>query len=85
MTSRTRIPNAPLLDADGNITPPWLQVLRIWGVTIEAVRSSGPTASRPTSGVWVGFQFYDTDLMQPIWVYQVTPAIAWADANGLTV
>jgi hypothetical protein len=89
MTTRTLIPNAPLLDEQGNITPPWLQVLRIWGVTVQAVRASGTTAQRPTSGLWVGQQFYDTTLNQPIWCYDVALAAAgaggWADADGMTI
>ena len=85
MTSRTLIPDAPLLDEQGNVTTPWLQVLKLWGVTITAQRQAGPTSQRPTSGLWVSRQYYDTTIGKPIWVYQVEPAVVWADANGLTV
>lgn len=89
MASRPFIPDAPLLDDQGRITAPWLQWFRIAGVTIAEVRSAGPSTQRPTSGIRVGQQYYDTTLNKPIYVYDVAMVAAgsggWADANGLTV
>ena len=89
MASRAFIPDAPLQDEQGRITTPWLQWFRIAGVTIAAVRQSGPTANRPTSGIWEGMRYYDTDLKKPIYVYNVAMVAAgaggWADAAGITV
>lgn len=88
MASRALIPDAPLLDDQGRITTPWLQVFRLWGVTVTAARQSGPTAERPTAGVWVGFRYYDTDLNKPVYVYNVAMVSGgsggWADAAGFT-
>lgn len=42
----------------------------------------GPTASRP-SNVALGFQYYDTDLLKPIW--RDTVNSVWKDAAGGTV
>lgn len=88
MASRAFIPDAPLLDDQRRITAPWLQWFRIAGVTIAAVRQSGPTAERPTSGLWVGMEYFDTTLNRPVYVYNVAMAAAgtggWVGADGLT-
>ena len=41
----------------------------------------GTTAQRPTVGLYVGFQFFDTTLKKPIW----WNGSAWVDATGATV
>ena len=42
---------------------------------------AGNTASRPSSGIYIGFQYFDTDLIKPIWWI----GSKWIDATGATV
>ena len=44
----------------------------------------GLTANRPTN-VKIGQQFFDINLVKPIWVKQITPSIVWVDSNGTEV
>jgi len=41
------------------------------------------TAGRPTTGLVVGMNLYDTTLNKPIWLKNLTPT--WVDATGATV
>jgi hypothetical protein len=45
---------------------------------------AGTTAQRPTTNLYVGRPYYDTDLGKPINVHQVSPTI-WHDGVGATV
>lgn len=45
---------------------------------------SGVTASRPTSGIVVGTQYFDTTLGKPIFVKTTSPLV-WVDSTGTTV
>jgi len=87
--TRTLIPDAPPLDEQGRFTTPWLQLFRIWAVTILAIRQAGPTTERPTTLLWVGRRFFDTTLNRPVYVYNVAMAAAgtggWVNADGITV
>ncbi len=49
-----------------------------------AVQQSGTTANRPTSRLWIGRTYWDTDLTLPIWVSSLNPVV-WVDAAGNTV
>ena len=57
------------------------------------VKRSGTTANRPTVSlpaipdVYVGFEYFDTDLGKPIFVKSITSSgvITWVDATGTTV
>lgn len=44
----------------------------------------GTTAKRPAEPVQ-GQQYWDTTLGRPIWAVQITPAVVWKDAAGVTV
>jgi hypothetical protein len=47
---------------------------------------SGTTANRPTDGLEVGTQYFDTTLNMPIWVKTPTPAPAvWVRYDGAVV
>lgn len=46
-----------------------------------AINDTGATTSRPTSGIYAGYQYYDTDLKKPIWYN----GSAWTDSTGATV
>jgi len=45
---------------------------------------SGPTGARPTHGLFVGDQFFDTTLKHPIWVSDINPTV-WINALGKKV
>lgn len=53
------------------------------GVEIASVR--GNTAARPNPPPFLGAQYFDTDLNQPVWCTQITPTHLWANAAGVTV
>lgn len=74
-----------IVDETGAIELPWLQLFSRWQRIIFATSEAGSTLSRPTKGLWIGRQFYDSTLGQPIWVAQVRPAIVWKDASGAVV
>lgn len=48
---------------------------------LSAVGNNGVTAKRPTTGLYVGYPFYDTTLQKPIWWNGST----WKDATGAAV
>jgi hypothetical protein len=77
--------HAPLVDDNKRVTLRWLQVLNQWRKVIESLQQSGPTASRPTTFLWVGRRYMDTTLGYPVWVKQVSPSVVWVNAAGTTV
>lgn len=46
-----------------------------------AINDTGATTARPTAGVYVGYQYFDTSLNKPIWYTGKN----WVDATGTTV
>lgn len=83
--TRALYPNGPLLDAQGNLNPAWQQVFTLWGLFVTAGKQSGPSADRPTSGLWVGRFYLDETLGKPVWVKQVEPTVIWIDSAGWPV
>lgn len=82
MTSRFERPGSfPVTEASGLMTVPWLSWVDRIHTGVLALYQSGPTASRPTSLLWIGRRFYDTDLNKPVWVSAVGPVV-WRDASG---
>jgi len=78
------IPSGALLDQAGSLTPAWSQwVTRTHNNAITA-QQSGPTAERPDRLLWIGRQFFDTDLGHPIWLQSINPTV-WCDATGAAV
>ena len=76
--------NSVVVDPMRMVTPPWgAWVQRVHDVAI-ASQQSGATADRPTAGLWIGRQFYDTTLGKPVWVQSVRPTV-WVDATGAPV
>lgn len=63
---------------------PWLQWFTRINAFVNAGQQSGTTAQRPTTGVWIGRTYWDTDLGIPVYVASVAP-IAWVDAAGNSV
>lgn len=85
MSSRSLYPIGPVQDKDGNVSPAYQQVFTLWGSFVTAGRQAGATADRPTSGLWVGRQWFDTTLGYPVWVKQVNPTVVWVNASGIAV
>ena len=73
--------NDPIADDKGFAFRTWAQWLNYVHMTITAVRQSGATADRPTTLLWIGRQYFDTDLGHPVWVQSVRPTV-WVDATG---
>lgn len=76
--------NDPLTDESRMAFRTWAQWLSWVHTTISAIRQSGPTSDRPTSILWLGRQYFDTDLGTPVWVQSVRPTV-WVDATGSPV
>lgn len=75
---------APVVNEDGYINVTWAQwATRVHSVANAAV-TSGTTSQRPTKGVWIGLQYYDTTLNKPVYVSSANP-IVWRDAAGTVV
>lgn len=55
----------------------------ISGVELASIR--GNTAARPNPPPFLGCQYFDTDLSQPIWCNEITPSIIWVNAAGVSV
>lgn len=76
--------NDPLVDDKGMAFRTWAQWISWVHQTVSAMRQSGPTADRPTKVLWIGRQYFDTDLGIPVWVQSVRPTV-WVDATGAPV
>jgi hypothetical protein len=73
-----------LIEGGGQATLTFANWITRIHVICSALRQSGTTANRPTSGLWIGRQFYDTTLLQPVYVSSVKPTV-WRDAAGAVV
>lgn len=79
-------PTSGVQDAQGKLTPGWNAWLNWVDQLVGAMRQSGPTASRPSSGLWIGRQFYDTTLGYPVWVHSITAGVVvWHNGAGSAV
>lgn len=65
-------------DATRRFSRAWVQWIDRVDRTVSAARESGPTANRPTSRLWIGRQYFDTTLGQPVWY----DGSGWVDATG---
>ena len=79
------LPKTPLLDKMGNFLLTWMTWVSTAQSILQATSSSGPTASRPSSGLYVGQFWFDTSLGVPVWVKTVSPAIVWVNGAGTPV
>lgn len=68
----------PMVDASGRVQGSWLQWLPgIFQISFSVVES-GTTLQRPTKNLWIGRQYFDTDLGLPI--FYKNPG--WVKADG---
>lgn len=77
-------PDADIADANGRITPRWNSWFAWIEGTVTAARTSGTTAKRPTSGVYIGQFYFDTTLNYPVYVAAVGP-IVWRNGAAVVV
>jgi hypothetical protein len=49
---------------------------------VQATSSSGTTAQRPTTSLYVGQFWFDTTLGLPVWVKTLSPVV-WVTAAGV--
>lgn len=78
------IPRSAPLDEMGNFTPAWSQWITRTHANAITVQQSGTTADRPDRLLWIGRQYFDTDLGHPIWLQSINPVV-WCDATGASV
>lgn len=76
--------NTAVLAQDGQTNRQWLQWFDRVHSIASAQQQAGPTAARPVTRLWVGRQYFDTDLGRVVYVKSVNPAV-WVDATGATV
>ena len=71
----------PIINTDNrSMAPSWIQWLTKVGLFCGSISDSGTTAERPTSSLWIGRQYFDTTLGQPIFLKTLAPL--WVDAAG---
>lgn len=77
--------NTPVVDPkDGTATSPWQSVFSRWHSIIVTGQESGTTAQRPIKQVWVGRQYFDTNLGVPVYIKSVKPLV-WVNSAGVVV
>lgn len=79
-------PTSGTQDANGNLTTGWNSWFNWVHQLVSAMRQSGTTAQRPTTGLWIGRQYYDTTLGYPVWVHSITAGVVvWHNGAGAAV
>jgi hypothetical protein len=76
--------NSQIAQEDGTPTAPWMQLFTRLVTAVNASGSSGTTANRPTSGLWVGRRYFDTTLGYPVYLKSVRPNV-WVNGAGAVV
>lgn len=72
------------VDDESGVAAPWRNFFVSVFNICAALTTSGTTAQRPTSLIWIGRTYFDTTLGIPIWVQSVGPLV-WCDATGAAV
>jgi hypothetical protein len=75
--------DTPVVDSMGKLTLSWSDVFSRWHNLITDGVTSGTTAQRPTTRLYVGRFYYDETLNKPIW-FRALPNV-WRDAAGVIV
>lgn len=80
------LPNTThIAESNGNITASyrsWLVSVQTW---LGPIGKSGSTSTRPTSGLYVGQQYFDTTLGYPVFLKTVGPPSVWVNGSGSPV
>ena len=70
-----------MVDANGLPTAAWEAAFSRWHDAILKTLSSGTTAKRPTTGLTIGQQYFDTTLGKAVNLKSVRPNV-WVDGVG---
>lgn len=74
-----------LVDADGRTQIPWVQWFSQLQPLLNSVNSSGPTSARPTSGLYIGYAYFDTTIDQMIYWNGATWVINAPSTSGTSI
>jgi hypothetical protein len=55
------VPQGQVSDENGPTRPAWLAWFKNTQNAVNSVYESGPSANRPTKGLWLGRRYWDTD------------------------
>ena len=79
------IPTRPIITQQGAVLDrlyqSWFASIQRW---LGPVGQSGSTTNRPSNGLYVGLQYFDTTLGKPVFLKQVSTPV-WVDATGTVV
>lgn len=75
-------PTAEPFMRNGENSSVWQRWFTFFVNTFNTFAVSGPTADRPNPAPYVGFEYFDTTLGQPIWAKTLTQ---YVDATGTNV
>lgn len=75
------LPRPEFLDKLGRLASPWFAWFSSAQNILASVGATGTTAQRPTSGLYAGYQYFDTTLGYAIWY----SGSGWVDATGGSV
>lgn len=74
--------NTPVVDPQtGKATDAWNAWFSRAHLIVSSLQQSGTTADRPTKTLWIGRQYFDTDLGKMVFVKEVRPSV-WVDGAG---
>jgi hypothetical protein len=77
--------NVPIVDKQGMLTP----VFRAWFTSLytyaQGLGQNGATTARPTAGLFIGRQYFDTTLGYMVAVKTVSPSVVWVNGAGAPV
>lgn len=78
------LPVNNLTQIDSPTVMPWKQWFQRIQTIASSLQQSGTTAQRPTTNLWIGRRYFDTDLGMPIWVTAVSASgvATWSGATG---
>lgn len=80
-----KINNAPNFWPDGSpVSGEWKSLFEQLCRVAQAMVSRGPTAQRPTEGLWIGRPYYDETLNYEVHVDSLNPTV-WRNAAGVDV
>ena len=74
-----------LVDADGRTQTPWVQWFSQLQPLLNSVNSSGPTSARPTSGLYIGYAYFDTTIDQMIYWNGATWVVNAPSTSGTSI
>jgi hypothetical protein len=77
--------NVPLVDKQGNQAPVWQAWFNSVYTWCVGNGQSGTTTQRPTYGLFIGRQYFDTTLGYMVAVKTVSPSVVWVNGAGTPV